>query len=394
MARRPLEVADVVREHGDAFVSHQSGRISTAKRRVLEAIGTCRTAAQGGHVEKCEACGHARIAYNSCRNRHCPKCQGLAREQWLAERQAELLPVGYFHIVFTLPRELSVVALHNPRQVYGLLLRASAEALLQLAADPAHLGAQIGFVAILHTWGQRLDHHPHVHCLVPGGGLAADGSRWIPCSPRFFLPVRALGRLFRGKFLDYLRCAFERGELTLSGPLEQMRDVTTFRSFLGSLYDKEWVVYVKPPFGGPGPVLRYLARYTHRVAISNSRLLGMEDGKVRFRWKDYRCGGRHKVMTLAGVEFLRRFLLHILPDGFMRIRHYGFLANRNRARKLARCRTVLAASAAISPTATTTVANADDRLRCPACQRGQMRCTLVFRCWDAVVLAAILQDTS
>lgn len=395
MSRRPLEVADVVREHAEAFTAYRNGVISTAERRVLHDIAACRTSILGGHVERCVECGHERIAYNSCRNRHCPKCQGRAREQWLQDREAELLPVGYFHVVFTLPKELHTLARQNRRRVYGILFRTAAEALLQLAADPEHLGAQIGFVAILHTWGQRLDYHPHVHCVVPGGGLSSGGDRWIGCHPRFFLPVRALGRLFRGKFLDQLRQAFQRDEIDLHGALEPLRDADTLQSLFTSLYQKDWFVYVKPPFGGPGHVLRYLARYTHRVAISNARLVGMEDGKVRFRWKDYRRGDRRGVMALAAVEFLRRFLLHVLPDGFTRIRHYGLLANRNRAASLARCRALLATEVAGPPPTTSALAAAEEPLRCPECRRGLMRCVLVFRSGGAGFVAPVpVHDTS
>ena len=304
-------------------------------------IAACRTAALGGHVEECDRCGHQQIAYNSCRNRHCPKCQATAAAQWLEAREAELLPVEYFHVVFTLPAALGPIALQNPRVVYGLLFRAAAETLQQIAADPKHLGAEIGFLAVLHTWGQNLEHHPHVHCVVPGGGLSPDGSRWVACRPGFFLPVRVLSRVFRGKFLALLRAAFDQGKLSFHGKLGALADAGEFRRRLAASAQTEWVVYAKPPFGGPEQVLKYLARYTHRVAISNRRLVALEDGEVTFHWKDYAHGGGQKTMTLKAIEFIRRFLLHVLPSGFVRIRHYGFLANRVCREKLALCRALL-----------------------------------------------------
>ena len=341
MTRPGLEVAEVVREHGDAFLGRYGGALSPQQRRALSDIAACRTATLGGHVEACDRCGHRRIAYNSCRNRHCPKCQAGAAAEWTEDRRAELLPVDYFHVVFTLPAALGPIALQNPRAVYGLLFRTAAETLQQIAADPKHLGAEIGFLAVLHTWGQNLQHHPHVHCVVPGGGLAPDGSRWIACRPGFFLPVRILSRVFRGKFLARLRAAFDRGELAFHGQLAALADPGEFQRRLAASARTEWVVYAKPPFGGPERVLKYLARYTHRVAISNRRLLALEGGQVTFRWKDYAHGDRSKTMTLPAIEFLRRFLLHVLPTGFVRIRHYGFLANRVCREKLARCRALL-----------------------------------------------------
>jgi hypothetical protein len=291
MTRPRLEVADVVREHGDAFLDRYGNVLLPQQRRVLSDIAACRTATLGGHVEACDRCGHQRIAYNSCRNRHCPKCQAGAAAEWTEDRRAELLPVAYFHVVFTLPAVLGPIALQNPRVVYGLLFQAAAETLQQIAADPKHLGAEIGFLSVLHTWGQNLQHHPHVHCVVPGGGLALDGSRWIACRPRFFLPVRVLSRVFRGKFLARLRAAFEQGKLSFHGRLAALADPVEFRRRLAASARTEWVVYAKPPFGGPEQVLKYLARYTHRVAISNHRLLAQEGGKVTFRWKDYVNGG-------------------------------------------------------------------------------------------------------
>ena len=315
----------------------------------MAAIEACRTARLGGHVERCTECGLLRIAYNSCRNRHCPKCQGAARAAWLAERQAELLPVPYFHVVFTLPAPAADIAFQNKAAVYTILFQAAAEALSTIAADSRHLGAEIGFVAVLHTWGQNLQHHPHVHCLVPGGGLSVDGTRWVSCRPGFFLPVRVLSRLFRRLFLEKLRAAFDSDKLAFFGPLARLSDASVFARYLAELRRVEWVVYAKRPFAGPAAMLAYLGRYTHRVAIANSRLVALAGGRVRFRWRDYRHHGNNKVMTLAADEFIRRFLLHALPDGFHRIRHYGFLANRRRADKLALCRSLLAVAAAAPP---------------------------------------------
>jgi hypothetical protein len=328
MTRPALEVADVFRRHGDAFLDRYGDGLSHEQRRVLHDVTACRTAALGGHVEECDRCGHRQIAYNSCRNRHCPKCRATAAADWMEARAAELLPVEYFHVVFTLPAALGPIALQNPRAVYGLLFRAAAETLRRIAADPKHLGAEIGFLAVLHTWGQNLQHHPHVHCVVPGGGISPDGSRWVACRPGFFLPVRVLSRLFRGLFLALLRAAFDRGKLSFHGRIAGLADPGEFRRALAAVSGVEWVVYAKPPFGGPRQVLKYLARYTHRVAISNRRLVALDGDEVTFRWKDYARGGEQRVMKLQAVEFIRRFLLHVLPAGFVRIRHYGFLANR------------------------------------------------------------------
>jgi len=334
-------VADVFRRHGDAYRRTHDGHLGRVERRVMSAIELCRTAALGGHTEACIDCGLVRCAYNSCRNRHCPKCQGLARAEWLAARQAELLPVSYFHVVFTLPAPVAEIAFQNKEAVYAILFRTAAETLHTIAADPKHLGAEIGLVAVLHTWGQNLHHHPHIHCVVPGGGPSLDGTRWVACRPGFFLPVRVLSRLFRRLFLDALRVAFEAGHLGFFGELAPLAEPAAFARRLRDLRQVEWVVYAKPPFGGPAQVLAYLGRYTHRVAISNARLVGMSDDRVAFRWKDYRHHGKAKVMTLEPFEFIRRFLLHTLPDGFHRIQHYGFLANGHRAAKLALCRSLL-----------------------------------------------------
>jgi hypothetical protein len=341
MERPKLEVADVFRRYGAAYRQQHAGSLSRGQRRVMSAIELCRTAALGGHLEECDCCGHQRPAYHSCRNRHCPKCQSLARAQWLEDRQAELLPVEYFHVVFTVPEEIAALAYQNKEVVYGILFRATAETLRTLAADPQHLGAEIGFFAVLHSWGQNLLHHPHLHCVVPGGGLAPDGKRWIACRPGFFLPVNVLSCLFRRLFLDYLQAAFEQGQRHFFSSLERLRDPHAFAHYLAPLRQIDWVVHAKPPFGGPEQVLNYLGRYTHRVAISNNRLLDIEDGKITFRWKDYRHNDRPRVMTLEADEFIRRFLLHVLPDGFQRIRHYGFLAHRYRKAKLALCRQLL-----------------------------------------------------
>jgi hypothetical protein len=336
-----LEVADVFRRRGEAYRRLHDGHLGRVERRVMSAIELCRTAALGGHTEACADCGLVRCAYNSCRNRHCPKCQGQARAEWLAARQAELLPVQYFHVVFTLPVPVAEIAFHNKATVYAILLRTAAETLRTIAADPKHLGAETGLVAVLHTWGQNLHHHPHVHCVVPGGGPSLDGTRWVACRAGFFLPVRVLSRLFRRLFLDALRAAFEVGELGFFGALAGLAEPGAFTHRLRELRRVEWVVYAKPPFGGPQQVLAYLGRYTHRVAIANSRLVSTTDTAVAFRWKDYRHHGKAKVMTLDADEFIRRFLMHTLPDGFHRIRHYGFLANRHRAAKLALCRRLL-----------------------------------------------------
>jgi hypothetical protein len=312
------------------------------QRRVMGAIEACRTAALGGHVRRCADCGHAEIAYNSCRNRHCPKCQGQAREAWVAARRAELLPVPYFHVVFTLPAPVGAIAFQNKAAVYAILFRAAAETLRVIAADPRHLGAEIGGVAVLHSWGQAMQHHPHVHCIVPGGGLSSDRMRWIACPPGFFLSVKVLGRLFRRLFLERLAQAFATGKLRFFGGLAPLAGAYTFAAHCARLRQIDWVVYAKRPFGGPEQVLAYLGRYTHRVAIANSRLVAMTDDTVGFRWKDYRHEGRNEVMTLDAGEFMRRFLLHVLPPGFHRIRHFGLLANGHRAARLALCRRLLA----------------------------------------------------
>ena len=337
-----IEVADVFRRHGPAFRATRSEHLDRDQRRVMGAIEACRTAALGGHVRRCVDCGHTAIAYNSCRNRHCPKCQGRAREAWVAARRAELLPVPYFHVVFTLPAPVGAMAFQNKAAVYAILFRAAAETLRLIAADPRHLGAEIGGVAVLHSWGQAMQHHPHVHCIVPGGGLSPDRTRWIACPPGFFLSVKVLGRLFRRLFLERLAAAFASGGLRFFGDLTPLAAPRAFAAHCAALRRIDWVVYAKAPFGGPEQVLAYLGRYTHRVAIANSRLVAMTDAAVSFLWKDYRQEGRRKVMTLDAGEFMRRFLLHVLPSGFRRIRHFGFLANGHRAARLTLCRRLLA----------------------------------------------------
>jgi hypothetical protein len=381
-----LEVADIFRQAGPSYRQHYADALSRGQRCVMSAIERCRTAALGGHVEQCDSCGHQRIAFNSCRNRHCPKCQSLVRAQWLEDRHADLIPVDYFHVVFTLPEEIAAIAYQNKAVVYDILFHATAETLRTIAADPKHLGAEIGFIAILHTWGQNLLHHPHLHCVVPGGGLSADGERWVSCRPGFFLPVRVLSRLFRRLFLAQLQAAFDAGHLRFFNALEPLQTPRAFARHLAPARRAEWVVYAKPPFGGPKHVLEYLGRYTHRVAISNNRLIDFGEGKVSFRWKDYRNESRQKVMRMEAHEFIRRFLLHVLPGGFQRIRHYGLLANRYRAVKLARCRQLLAEPAPIVEVPDVPLDYRDryqlltgKSLRdCPKCGHGHMACIETF----------------
>jgi len=341
--RGGLEVADILRACGVAWRRANAGHLSLGQLKVMAAIEACRTAALGGHVAACRDCGQIHVAYNSCRNRHCPKCQGAAAKDWLAARQAELLPVPYYHVVFTLPAAIARIAYQNKAAVYGILFRAACETLLTIAADPKHLGAKIGVTAVLHTWGSALGHHPHVHCIVPGGGIAPNGESWIACRPGFFLPVRVLSRLFRRLFLERLMAAHEAGELRFFNHLAPLTDPKALAALLAPLSKIEWVVYAKRPFAGPEAVLAYLSRYTHRVAISNSRLIDFDGQSVTFKWKDYRAKGRdrQKIMILAAGEFIRRFLIHVLPQGFHRIRHYGLFANGGRAENLARARQLL-----------------------------------------------------
>ena len=399
MARSGPEVADVFRRYGDTYRTQHDAALSTAQRRVMTAIELCRTAALGGHVEQCDRCGHQHIFFCSCRNRHCPKCQSLARAQWLDDRRAELLATQYFHVVMTLPEEIAEIAYHNKATVYGILFRAAAETLLTIAADPKHLGAEIGFFAVLHTWGSALTHHPHLHMVVPGGGLAPDGTRWIACRPGFFLPVRVLSRLFRRLFLEALEKAFDAGKLRFFGDHAALSEPTAFKAYLAPLRRAEWVVYAKPPFAGPEQVLEYVGRYTHRVAISNNRLRDIEDGKVRFSWKDYRHQDRQKLMTLSADEFIRRFLLHVLPEGFHRIRYYGLLGNRHRAEKLVRCRELLAMPPT-EPAGDRAEQDYRDRYealtgtslkQCPVCRQGQM---IIIATIDAITTRPAILDTS
>ncbi len=343
MARHALEVADIFRAHGPVWRRANAGHVSLGQLKVMSAIESCRTAALGGHVAACQDCAHTVIAYNSCRNRHCPKCQGAAARDWLAARQAELLPVEYYHVVFTLPTPIADIAYQNKAEIYGILFKAAAETLITIAADPRRLGARIGLTAVLHSWGSAMTHHPHVHCVVPGGGISLDGKSWISCRPGFFLPVRVLSRLFRRLFLEKLVAAHDAGRLRFFGTHTRLADAQAFAAYLAPLRKLEWVVYAKRPFAGPQAVLAYLSRYTHRVAIANSRLIALDDHGVTFTWKDYRAKGRtrRKIMTLAPDEFIRRFLIHVLPAGFHRIRHYGLFANGGRADNLARARELL-----------------------------------------------------
>jgi hypothetical protein len=368
MSRPPLEVADLIRIAGDAFIERNRQWIGWKHVKVLLAIARCRTAALGGHLDECTRCGHRAISYNSCRNRHCPKCQTGARERWIAARQRELLPTRYVHVVFTLPRELAPLVLQNRKAVYDLLFRASAETLMEVARDPRHLGAEIGFFSVLHTWNQKLDLHPHVHCVIPAGGLSLDHARWIRSHYRFFLPVKVLSRVFRGKFVTGLKRAFQDGQLRFHGNLALLAQPKIFAAWVRPLFRKDWVVYAKRPFGGPQYVLQYLGRYTHRVAISNHRLLSFADGKVTIRWRDSAHNNKQKLLPLSVDEFLRRFLLHLLPQGFVRIRNFGFLANRRRATRLPLCFHFLGARQ--DPPAQqdpSSINDSTDLWRCPKC---------------------------
>jgi hypothetical protein len=371
MSRPALEVADIFRGHGPAWRRANAGHVSLGQLKVMSAIENCRTAALGGHVVRCEKCSHTQVAYNSCRNRHCPKCQGAAAKQWLAAREAELLPVPYYHVVFTLPAPIGDIAYQNKAVIYDILFKASAEAMITVAADPKHLGARIGGTSVLHTWGSAMTHHPHVHMIVPGGGIALDGSRWVSCRPGFFLPVRVLSRLFRRLFLEKLIAA--HGQLQFFGNHAPLAKAQTFATYLAPLRGTEWVVYAKRPFGGPQAVLAYLSRYTHRVAIANNRLIAFDDAGVTFKWKDYRAKGREraKVMTLASDEFMRRFLIHVLPSGFHRIRHYGLFASSKRVENIARARQLLAVPKPQSDNAAADAVNSNEPQTpshpCPCC---------------------------
>jgi hypothetical protein len=382
MESQKPEVADVFRRYGDAYREQHGASMSTGQRRVMTAIEVCRTAALGGHMERCDECGHERNAFNSCRDRHCPKCQSLARAQWIEDRKADLLEVPYFHVVFTVPEQIATITLQNKEVLYGILFRTTAETLKTIAADPRHLGAEIGFFAVLHSWGQNLLFHPHLHCVVPGGGPSLSGDRWISCRPDFFLPVQVLSALFRRLFLESLERAFDGGKLEFFGKLEYLQDRPAFARYLAPLKNLKWVVYAKAPFAGPEQVLDYVGRYTHRVAISNSRLLDIDNDQIRFRWKDYRHGDQAKTMTLTSEEFIRRFLLHVLPTGFRRIRYYGLLGNRHREENLSLCRHLLGMTVA-EPAPGGELPETDylDRYedltgrslrQCPQCGRGSM----------------------
>jgi hypothetical protein len=378
MTRPRLEVAEVIRGCRDAFLEQYGTGLTPEQRRAVDDLAACRTSALGGHVLECPGCGHREVSYNSCGNRHCPKCQATAAARWLETQAADLLDTPYFHVVFTLPSALGPVALHDPREVYGLLMRAAAETLLEVAADPRHLGAAVGVLAVLHTWGQNLALHPHVHCVVTGGGLAPDGSRWVAGRDAFFLPVRVLSRVFRGKFLAGLRTAFKHGRLRFPGEPATRARSDRFNALLSEVVRTDWVVHAKPPWGGAETVLKYLARYTHKAAISNHRLVDLSDGRVSFRWKDYAHGGRQRTMTLDAIEFIRRFLMHVLPSGLVRVRHYGLLANRHRQEKLARCRELLGVTpqADTNPTDPVTPAGRESTVTptrvCPRCGAGRM----------------------
>jgi hypothetical protein len=403
-ARPLLEVADVIRSHGEAFLQKHGGHLTATQKKALRDLAQCRTAALGGHVERCLDCGHERPAYNSCRNRHCPKCQALSRARWLERESGYLLPVEYHHVVFTLPTELAELALTNAATMYNLLMQSAAETLREVAANPKRLGAQIGVLMVLHTWGQNLHLHPHVHCVVTGGGLSCNprgvvdaSPRWVSCRPGFFLPVRVLSRLFRGKFLAGLRALQAQGQLKLPALL-----ATSFTAWLSPLYAKEWVVYAKPPFGGPEQVLKYLARYTHRVALSNHRLAKFEEGRVTFRYKDYADARKEKMLTLSAEEFLRRFVMHVLPKGFMKIRHYGLLSSRQREARLRMARKLLLPKLALQGSVSTTI-EPTEPVRCPQCggvrrARGELLPRVgmsPFACSPGVVpLSAPVGDTS
>ena len=405
MSRPALEVADIFRDHGAAWRSANAGHVSLDQMKVMSAIERCRTVALGGHVARCEDCTHTVIAYNSCRNRHCPKCQGAAAEEWLAEREAELLPVGYFHLVFTLPGPIADIAYQNKAALYGLLFTAAAEATLTIAADPKRLGARIGITAVLHSWGSAMTHHPHAHMIVPGGGISLDDTRWVSCRPGFFLPVRVLSRLFRRLLLGKLCAAHQAGRLAFFGDHAPLAEPRAFAAFLAPLRKTEWVVYAKKPFGGPQAVLAYLSRYTHRVAISNRRLISADEAGVTFTWKDYRIDGpdRYKTMTLPTHEFIRRFLTHVLPKGLHRIRHYGLFANGNRAANIARARELLAMPSRPKQAQTSATAAADEPRVLPRpcrCCGGRMIIIEIFAAGchpkhrPAPATAAIRIDTS
>lgn len=380
-----VEVADVFRQYGLSY--RQSHKMPLNHLRAMRAIEICRTRELGGHVDECDTCGSIRISYNSCRNRHCPKCQFTRKEKWLEARKQDLLPIQYFHIVFTIPDELNPLALRNQRVIYNILLKSVSETLIQLGKDSKHLGANIGFISILHTWGQNLMDHPHIHCIVTGGGLSFDGKRWLSCKKGFFLSVRVMSRLFRGKFLYHLQRSYQSEELLFSGDIVNMKDPVQFKAFLKALYQRQWVVYCKPPFKGPDMVLQYLARYTHRIAISNHRIIAIEDDRVSFRWRDYSDGNKSKIMTLYAFEFIRRFLLHVLPDRFVKIRYYGLLCSRNRKANLILCRELLGGCINKTKDKDTPETwqelllriSGIDLMKCPFCEKGRMHTTEILK---------------
>ena len=372
-----VEVADIFCKHGHAY--RVSNKMPLNQIRTMRAIERCRTAELGGHIDECDCCGRIKISYNSCRNRHCPKCQFLKKEKWLEQRKEDLLPVPYFHVVFTIPAKLNPLVLRNKRVLYDILFRSVSETLIELARDPKHLGGQIGFICILHTWGQNLMDHPHIHCIVTGGGLSYDGKRWLSCRKGFFIPVKVLSRLFRGKVLDYLRESWESEELKFTGAIAQLQDPAQFSALLKDLYGREWVVYAKPPFKDPEMLLDYLGRYTHRIAIGNHRIIKMQDGEVSFLWRDYSDRNKNKIMRLHASEFIRRFLLHVLPARFVKIRYYGLLANRNSKSMLSQCRRLLAVNVKVRNKNVTETWQEFllrvcriDLIKCPFCKKGRM----------------------
>lgn len=382
------EIQDIFIQHGTAY--REKHKLPYHILKAMAAIETCKTAKLGGHVEECDECGHIKISYNSCRNRHCPKCQTLTKEKWLYDRKEDLLPVGYFHVVFTIPEELNFVTLINQKELYSILFRSVSETLLELSRDIKYLGAEIGFTSILHTWGQNLMNHPHLHCIVPGGGLSFDRKRWIDSKKDFFIPVKVLSRKFRGKFLFYLKNAYYNNKLKFSGDIEYLKDKFSFQPFIDNLYKKEWVVYCKPPFNSPQHVLEYLGRYTHRVAISNNRILKLENEQVTFKWRDYRDNNKQKIMTISAEEFIRRFLMHILPSKFVKIRHYGILSNKNRNTKLKLCKNLTKMTYTKKSTLSLKLSAAElfkeltgiDFSKCPHCNKGKMVSKLKFEPFD------------
>ncbi|WLC77562.1 IS91 family transposase (plasmid) [Clostridium estertheticum] len=373
-----IEIQDIFNQFGDEY--RRNHKLPLHILKTMIAIESCRTAELGGHVDECNECGHIRISYNSCRNRHCPKCQTLAKERWLQKRKEDLLPVGRFHIVFTIPQELNFITLTNPKEMYPILFNSVSETLLELSRDKKYLGAEIGFMSILHTWGQNLMNHPHIHCIVPSGGLTFDGTRWISSKKDFFIPVKVLSRKFRGKFLFYLKKAYQSNALKYTTGIQELTEKHIFHSFIDKLYKKEWVVYCKPPFGSAEHVLEYLGRYSHRVAISNNRIVNLENGYVTFKWKDYRDNNKEKFMTLTVDEFMRRFFMHVLPKKFVKIRHYGILSNRNRSTKLQKCKELTGAVQSKSENSDVKLSAAELLLKltgidiniCPCCDKGEM----------------------